>query len=84
MRFSTDTPPKDCFTESPAKQVAEKCVINPSGVKTPGQNADFMSWLKARSQNARIFPNLQGRRELAVRNGVTEAQPHKHPSLPKL
>jgi hypothetical protein len=40
---------------SAAKQVAEKCSFGPSGVKTPEENADFMSRLKARPTKLETF-----------------------------
>src|SRR5256885_3772336 len=38
-----------------ASQVAEICVSAPSGVKTPEENADFMSCLKARPTKLKTF-----------------------------
>jgi hypothetical protein len=38
-----------------AIQVAEICVSGPSGVKTPEENADFMSCLKARPTKLKTF-----------------------------
>src|SRR5216684_1215858 len=38
-----------------AEQVAEKCGFRPSGVKTPEENADFMSCLKARPTKLKTF-----------------------------
>ena len=38
-----------------AEQVAEICVFGPSGVKTPEENADFMSCLKARPTKLKTF-----------------------------
>src|SRR5713226_694238 len=40
---------------SAAKQVAGKCGFKPSGVKTPEENAAFMSCLKARPTKLRSF-----------------------------
>src|SRR6266513_1788876 len=40
---------------SAAEQVAEICVFGPSGVKTPEENADFMSCLKARPTKLKTF-----------------------------
>src|SRR5712691_9716347 len=40
---------------SAAKQVAEKCSFRPSGVKTPEENAAFMSCLKARPTKLKTF-----------------------------
>src|SRR5713226_5848417 len=39
-----------------ASQVAEKCGFRPSGVKTPEENAAFMSCLKARPTKLKSFP----------------------------
>ena len=39
----------------PAEQVAEIRVSGPSGVKTPEENADFMSRLKARPTKLKTF-----------------------------
>src|SRR5712664_344098 len=41
--------------KSQAEQVAEICVSGPSGVKTPEENADFMSCLKARPTKLKTF-----------------------------
>src|SRR5467141_2410599 len=41
--------------KSQAEQVAEICVSGPSGVKTPEENADFMSCLKARHTKLKTF-----------------------------
>src|SRR2546430_10774025 len=41
--------------KSQAEQVAEICVSSPSGVKTPEENADFMSCLKARPTKLKTF-----------------------------
>jgi len=38
-----------------AEQVAEKCGFRPSGVKTPEENAAFMSCLKARPTKLKSF-----------------------------
>src|SRR6266852_4836636 len=38
-----------------ASQVAEKCSFRPSGVKTPEENAAFMSCLKARPTKLKSF-----------------------------
>src|SRR6266436_7359122 len=38
-----------------AIQVVETCVSGPSGVKTPEENADFMSCLKARPTKLKTF-----------------------------
>ncbi len=38
-----------------AEQVAEKCSLRPSGVKTPEEKAAFMSCLKARPTKLKSF-----------------------------
>src|SRR5713226_140654 len=38
-----------------AEQAAGKCVFTPSGVKTPEENANFMSCLKARPTKLKSF-----------------------------
>jgi hypothetical protein len=46
---------KGFATHKAAIQVAEICVSGPSGVKTPEENADFMSCLKARPTKLKTF-----------------------------
>jgi len=53
---------KGFATHKAAIQVAEICVSGPSGVKTPEENADFMSCLKARPTKLKtFFRNLYSR-----------------------
>src|SRR5712664_1739269 len=46
---------KGFATHKAAIQAAETCVSGPSGVKTPEENADFMSCLKARPTKLKTF-----------------------------
>ena len=46
---------KGFATHKVAIQAAEICVSGPSGVKTPEENADFMSCLKARPTKLKTF-----------------------------
>ena len=46
---------KGFATHKAAIQAAETCVSGPSGVKTPEENADFMSCLKARPTKLKAF-----------------------------
>ncbi len=46
-------------------RIAGKCIFRPSGVKTPEENTDFMSCLKARPAKLKSFPaNYSGGRVL--------------------
>jgi hypothetical protein len=60
---------------SAAKQVAEKCAFRPSGVKTPGENADFMSCLKARPTKLKSFSTTSKAASRRSRYGRAEARP---------
>ena len=46
---------KGFATHKVAIQAAETCGSGPSGVKTPEENADFMSYLKARPTKLKTF-----------------------------
>src|SRR5258706_7476065 len=46
---------KGFATHKAAIQAAETFVSGPSGGKTPVENADFMSWLKARPTQPKTF-----------------------------
>src|SRR5712664_359606 len=53
--FSLCSPVNKKNQPTQAEQVAEICVSAPSGVKTPEENADFMSCLKARPTKLKTF-----------------------------
>src|SRR6266853_392928 len=60
---------------SSAKQVAEKCGFRPSGVKTPEENAAFMSCLKARPTKLKSFSAACKAASRRSCHGRAEARP---------